>query len=164
MDGSLIQLDMQDRSTWDKALIGRGFFPGQIVRGKRIERVSPRGQYRRPALRCLYIRRNRLDRHFGTLRRSLPVASHGDRRPEPCRRHGQSPGPGRGIFGNAKVPDAEKLKDDPFFPAALAEFHYLAGPPGEAATHFKHAMKLARSPFEAQFFKSLLAKCRSEYA
>jgi len=56
---------------------------------------------------------------------------------------------------------AAKLKDYPFYPAAQAEFHSLAGRPAEAAKQFeKKAMKVARSRSESSFFERQLKACR----
>jgi predicted RNA polymerase sigma factor len=69
-------------------------------------------------------------------------------------------GPEEGLAELSKIPDAAKLKDYPFFPAAQGEFHFLAGRPDEAAKHFEKAMKLARSLSETNFFKRKLEACR----
>lgn len=51
-DDGLIQLEIQDRSKWDRILMGRGFrFPGKSLGGKRIEPVPPGSGYRFFALR-----------------------------------------------------------------------------------------------------------------
>jgi len=59
-----------------------------------------------------------------------------------------------------RLSDSAELKDYPFYPAALGEFHLLADRPLEAAQHFERAVKLARSPTEADFFERKLEACQ----
>ena len=74
---------------------------------------------------------------------------------------GRALGPEHGLGELDKIPDAGKLKDYPFYPAAQGEFHLLAGRASEAAKHFERALNLARSRSEADFFESKLSACRT---
>jgi len=56
-----------------------------------------------------------------------------------------------------RLSDSAELKDYPFYPAALGEFHLLADRPVEGAQHFERAVKLAT---EAGFFERKLEACR----
>jgi len=73
---------------------------------------------------------------------------------------GRALGSEEGLAELRKIPDAAKLKDYPFYPAAHGEFHLLAGRPAEAAKRFEKAMKLARSRSETNFFERKLKACR----
>jgi len=68
---------------------------------------------------------------------------------------GNALGPEEGLAELRKIPDPAKLKDYPFYPAQ-AEFHFLAGRPAEAGTHFEKAMRLARSRAETNYFERKL--------
>ncbi len=69
-------------------------------------------------------------------------------------------GPEGGLAELSKIPDPDRLKDYPFYPAAHGEFHLLVGRPAEAAKHFEKAMKLARSRSETNFFERKLKACQ----
>jgi RNA polymerase sigma-70 factor (ECF subfamily) len=73
---------------------------------------------------------------------------------------GKALGPEQGLAELNKIPDAAKLNDYPFYPAAQGEFHLLAGQPAEAEKYFADATKLARSQTEANFFERKLEACR----
>jgi RNA polymerase sigma-70 factor (ECF subfamily) len=73
---------------------------------------------------------------------------------------GKARGPDAGLTELRKIPDATKLKDYPFYPAAQGEFHLLAGRPAEAGKYFEKAITLARSRSEANFFERKLEACR----
>jgi predicted RNA polymerase sigma factor len=73
---------------------------------------------------------------------------------------GNARGPGQGLAELANLPDPGALEDYPFYPAAQGEFHLRAGRPNEAAKHFEHARKLARTQPEKDFFDRKLNACR----
>ena len=73
---------------------------------------------------------------------------------------GNALGPEEGLAELRKIPDSDKLKEYPFYPAAHGEFHLQADRPVEAATHFEQALKLARSQSERNFFERKLEACR----
>jgi hypothetical protein len=69
-------------------------------------------------------------------------------------------GPEAGLAELRKIPDPAKLKDYPFYAAAMGEFQLLVGRPAEAGKHFEQAMKLGRSRSETNFFEGKLEAWR----
>jgi RNA polymerase sigma-70 factor (ECF subfamily) len=72
---------------------------------------------------------------------------------------GEAYGPRKGLAELRKIPDSAKLKDYPFYPAALGEFHLRAGQLALARSHFARAVSLARSRSETVFFERKLIAC-----
>jgi predicted RNA polymerase sigma factor len=72
---------------------------------------------------------------------------------------GKAEGPEEGLAELKNIPDAAKLKEYPFYPAAQGEFHLLAGRSAEAGKHFDMAVKLARKRSETNFFEHKLKAC-----
>jgi predicted RNA polymerase sigma factor len=64
---------------------------------------------------------------------------------------GKAVGLEEGLAELSRIPDIERLKEYPFYPAALGEFHLVAGRHADALKHFEMARALARSPTEASF-------------
>ncbi len=64
---------------------------------------------------------------------------------------GKARGPDDGLAELERIPDTDRLKDYPFYPAAQGEFHLLAGRLSEAQRYFEKAVKLARNASEARF-------------
>ncbi len=161
-EGFLIQLENQDRSKWDRALIGKGFhFLGKSASENELSEFhleaaiaslhSGAETYEKTdwgRIQHLY------DLLFGlkptpivALNRALAV--------------GQAQGPEKGLVELEKIPDLSKLKDYPFYPAAQGEFHRLAGRREEARVCFERALKLARNPSETRFLERKLMACIS---
>ena len=72
---------------------------------------------------------------------------------------GNALGPEEALAELSKIPDAAKLEEYPFYPAAQGQFQLLAGRRAEAAKHFERALRLARSRSEAAFFERRLEAC-----
>ena len=72
---------------------------------------------------------------------------------------GNALGPKEGLAELKAIPDAAKLKNYPFYPAAQGELHLRACPPAKAANHFEQALKLARPQTETIFFERKLKAC-----
>jgi predicted RNA polymerase sigma factor len=70
---------------------------------------------------------------------------------------GKARGLKQGLAAMDEILDSTKLKDNPFYPAAQGEFHMLEGHRAEACFSFEKALRLARSPAEAQFLEHKLA-------
>jgi RNA polymerase sigma factor (sigma-70 family) len=159
-DGGLIQLEMQDRSKWDRDLIGRGFHF--------LERSSTGNE----------LSEYHLEAGIASLHCAAPVYEETEwaqilelynmlyrLKPSPIVALnrtialGKAMGPEQGLAELKRIPDSAKLKDYPFYPAAQGEFNLLAGHPAEAAKHFEEAVKLARSPSETNFFERKLKAC-----
>lgn len=72
---------------------------------------------------------------------------------------GYASGPEAGLRELEQLPDLERLKAYPFYPAARAEFHRRAGRLRDARAFFEQALKLARNPAEARFLERKLQEC-----
>lgn len=160
-DGGLIQLEIQDRSKWDRTLIERGFhFLEKSSKGNELSEYHLEAgiasfhcaapTYEKTAwakILELYDMLYRLKPSpIVALNRAVAL--------------GKALGPEEGLAELRKIPDPAKLKDYPFYPAAQGEFHLLAGRPAEAGKHFEKAMTLARSRSETNFFERKLKACR----
>ncbi len=156
-DGGLIQLEIQDRSKWDRDLMARGFhFLEKASQGNELSEyhleagiaslhcVAPTYEKTEwPKILELYDLLYRLKPSpIVALNRAIAL--------------GKALGPEEGLTELSKIPDPAKLKDYPFYPAAQGEFHLLAGRSAEAGKHFEKAMKLARSRSETNFFERKL--------
>jgi RNA polymerase sigma factor (sigma-70 family) len=160
-DGGLIQLEIQDRSKWDRDLMGRGFYF--------LERASignELSEYHLEAgiasLHCAALTYEKTKwakilELYDMLYRLKPSPIVALNRAIAL---GNAQGPEEGLAELRKIPDPAKLKDYPFYPAAQGEFHFLAGRPAEAVMHFEKARKLARSRSETNFFERKLTACR----
>ncbi|HEY0782245.1 MAG TPA: hypothetical protein VGE98_07320, partial [Thermoanaerobaculia bacterium] len=70
---------------------------------------------------------------------------------------GQARGPEEGLAALERIPDAAKLQDYPFYPAARGELLRQMGRGDEARASFETAAKLARNPAEVRFLERKLA-------
>ena len=160
-DGALVQLEMQDRSKWDEELIGKGFyFLETASTGNELSEYHLEAGI--ASLHCAAQTYEQTD--WGRILELYDLL-YGIRRSPIVALNwavavGKALGPDEGLAELSKIPDAERLKDYPFYPAAQGEFHLLAGRPVEAAKHFETAMKLGRSPSEISFFARKLDDCR----
>lgn len=159
-EGDLIQLETQDRSKWDRDLIGRGFYylekasTGNELSAYHLEAAIA-------ALHCAaasYDKTNwaKIVETYDLLFQLAPSPIVGLNRAVAL---GKAAGPQRGLAALRAIEDAGKLKNYPFYPAAQGEFLLLAGRAAEAAKHFEEAVKKARSPAEAAFFESKVRAC-----
>lgn len=156
-DGSLIQLEFQDRSKWDQLLIGKGLehvekaWEGNVVSEYLVEASIA-------ALHCGAKTYEQTE--WGRILELYDLLYHLKPTPVVALNRaiavGKAKGPEEGLAELTKIPDAEKLKDYPFYPAAMGEFHLLAGRPKEAGEHFEKAMNLARNQQEKDFFEKKL--------
>ena len=160
-DGGLIQLEMQDRSTWDRDLMGRGFhFLGIASEGDELSEYHLEAGI--ASLHCAAPTYEKTEwtkilELYDMLYRLKPSPIIALNRAIAL---GKALGPEEGLAELGKMPDPAKLKGYPFYPAAQGEFHLLAGRPTEAGKHFAKAMALARTRSEANFFKRKLKACR----
>jgi RNA polymerase sigma factor (sigma-70 family) len=161
-DGGLIQLEIQDRSKWDRDLIVKGFhFLEKSSIGNEMSEYHLEAGI--ASFHCsaptyeetewakileLYDLLYRLKPSpIVALNRAIAV--------------GKALGAEEGLAEIRKIPDSARLKEYPFYPAAQGEFHLLAGRAEEAGKHFEKAMKLARTQSETNFFRQKLKVCRS---
>lgn len=162
-DGGLLQLEIQDRSKWDRELIGRGFhFLEKASMGNELSEYHLEAGI--AALHCEAPTYEKTEwaeilELYDLLYRLKPSPIVALNRAIAL---GNALGPEEGLDELRKIPDSAKLRNYPFYPAAQGEFHLLAGRPAEAEKHFEKAMKLARSRSETNFFERKLKACRPD--
>ena len=160
-DGTLLQLEMQDRSKWDQNLIGRGFLAlQQASTGSEISEYHVEAAL--ASVHCAAPTYDATDWPkivdlYDTLYRLKPSPIVALNRAVAA---GNARGPEHGLAALAQIPDATKLKAYPFYPAAQAEFLLRTGRAAEAAKQFEDSLKLARTESETKFFQHKLETCR----
>ncbi len=159
-EGNLMQLEMQDRSRWDQDLIARGFhFMQRSATGEELSEYHLEAAI--ASLHCAapsYERTEwaRILRLYDELYRLKPSPVVALNRAIAL---GKARGPDAGLAELDRIPDIDRLRDYPFYPAAQGEFHLLAGRPSEARCYFEEAMKLARNASEARFLERKRDAC-----
>jgi RNA polymerase sigma-70 factor (ECF subfamily) len=159
-DGFLIQLEHQDRSTWDRALIAQGF---DFLKHSAAE-TEPSEFHVEAAIASLHSGTDsyektdwpRIQELYDLLYTLKPTPVVALNRAIAV---GRAQGADAGLSELANIPDLAKLKDYPFYPAAQGEFHRLAGRTEQARGFFETALKLARNPTEARFLERKLEAC-----
>jgi RNA polymerase sigma factor (sigma-70 family) len=156
-EGILIQLESQDRSKWDRALIGEGFHF--------LEKSASQNElsefHLEAAIASLHsgmesygkTNWNHILELYDLLYRLKPTPIVALNRAIAV---GQAQGPEKGLEELEKIPDLPKLRNYPFYPASQGEFHRLAGRKEEARGYFESALKLARNSSEARFLERKL--------
>lgn len=159
-EGTLLQLEMQDRFRWDRELIGRGF--EALERASTGEELSEyHVEAAIAAMHCAAPNYEKTDwakilELYDTLHRLKPSPVVALNRAIAL---GKAQGAEAGLTALENIPNSARLKHYPFYPAAKGEFHLLAGRRAEAAKHFEEALKLARSRRETDFFERKLKDC-----
>jgi len=159
-DDGLVQLELQDRSKWDPDLMSRGFcFLERSSSGEELSDYHLEAAI--AALHCSAATYENTDwakilELYDLLVRLKPTPIVALNRAVAL---GKIMGPEKALTELGAIPDAPKLKQYPFYPAAYGEFHLLAGRPAEAAKYFEEAVKLARNGHEASFFERKLKAC-----
>jgi RNA polymerase sigma-70 factor (ECF subfamily) len=160
-DGNLVQLEMQDRSRWDRELIEKGLlFLEKSSVGNELSEFHVEA-----AIAALHCAASSYDKTewakilelYDALYRLKPSPIIALNRAIAL---GKALGAEQGLAELDTIADSARLKDYPFYPASRGEFHLLAGRPDEAARHFERAAKLARSRPEADFFERKLRACQ----
>ncbi len=157
-DGLLLQLSEQDRSQWDKKLVALGFH--YLERSASETELSE--FHIEAAIASLHSGARSFTETNWTKIRDLYDLLYA-LRPTPivalnrAIALGNAEGPESGLAELERIPDAEKLRSYPFYPAAQGEFQRLAGRPERARPYFERALELARNPAEARFLKGKLA-------
>jgi RNA polymerase sigma factor (sigma-70 family) len=160
-DGALIQLEMQDRSKWDRDLIGRGFhFLEKSSAGKELSEFHLQACI--ASLHCAAPGYGQTDwvkivELYDELYRISPSPIVALNRAVAL---GYARGPEEGLAALRKIPDSDQLREYPFYPAAQGEFLLLAGRPAKAREHFEKAVQLARTRPEAKFFGRKVKSCQ----
>lgn len=156
-EGFLIQLESQDRSTWDRALIQKGVeFLARSAFGQEVSDF-----HLEAAIASLHTEAatyeqtdwRRIEALYDLLYVLKPTPMVALNRAIAV---GKSRGPDQGLAELDAIEDASKLKDYPFYPAAQGEFHRLAGRRDAARACFEKALKLARNPAETLFLERRL--------
>lgn len=160
-DGNLIQLEMQDRSKWDRELIGRGFlFMEKASSG--IELSEYHLEAAIAALHCAAATYEKTE--WGRILELYDMLYRLNPSPIVALNRaialGNARGPEAGLAELKSIRDSARLSDYPFYSAALGEFQILASRPDEATKHFEEAFSLARSQSEREFFAGKLKACR----
>jgi RNA polymerase sigma factor (sigma-70 family) len=160
-NGALVQLELQDRSKWDRELIGRGFqYLEKSSVGNELSEFHLQAGI--ASLHCAAEGYEQTDwakivELYDELYKISPSPIVALNR---AVAFGNARGPEAGLAELSRISDAEQLHSYPFYPAAQGEFLLLAGRPEEAREFFEKAEKLARSPSETQFFAGKLKSCR----
>jgi RNA polymerase sigma factor (sigma-70 family) len=164
-DGSLVQLEMQDRSRWDRDLIGQGFhFLEKSSMGSELSEFHLQAGI--ASLHCAAPTYGQTDWArivdlYDALYRISPSPIVALNRAVAL---GNAKGPEAGLTELTKIHNTEQLREYPFYPAAQGEFLLLAGRPEEAREYFEKAERLARTRTEVEFFARKIKSCQPGYA
>jgi RNA polymerase sigma factor (sigma-70 family) len=159
-EGGLVELEMQDRSKWDRRLVERGFqfldrsaseeemseFHVEAAIASLHSGTDDYGKTDWRRIKDLYDLLYRL-KPTPIVALNLAVAV------------GRTEGPERGLVELGKISDARKLDAYPFYAAAQGEFHRLAGRRQQARACFERALQLARNPSEARYLEGRVRSC-----
>jgi RNA polymerase sigma-70 factor (ECF subfamily) len=162
-DGFLIPLEFQDRTTWDRSLIVRGF--GYLEQSSVEIEVSE--FHLEAAIAAIHSGTERYESTdwsgivevYDLLYAMKPTPIVALNRAIAV---GMARGAEAGLVELAAIPEREKLRDYPFLPAAEGEFLRRAGRVAEARSYFEQALALARNPAEARFLERKIAAMSGE--
>ncbi len=159
-EGSLLQLEDQDRSKWDRALIGKGFdFLEESAAKNEVSEF-----HLEAAIASMHSSAetyektdwSRIQQLYNLLYSIKPTPIVALNRAIAV---GEARGPREGLAALQAIHPPPKLRDYPFYPAAQAEFLFRAGRREEARSSFKLALNLARNEAEARFLQRKLQAC-----
>jgi RNA polymerase sigma-70 factor (ECF subfamily) len=158
--GQLHSMFEQDRSQWDRQLVGEGLTlldlsaNGAELTGYHIEagiaavhaRAAGAEDTDWKTIVALYDKLAAMrPSPIVALNRAIAVA--------------QDQGPERGIEEINAIADSRRLAQYPFYAAALGELERRRGRPEIAIEHFRSALSLARNPTEEEFFNQRILTC-----
>jgi RNA polymerase sigma factor (sigma-70 family) len=158
--GELCDLDAQDRSKWNRALIDRGLAflarsaSGDDVTPYHLEAAIAAEHAFAPSAAATNWRRV-VELYDGL----ASVAPGPVVRLNRAIAIGMAEGPERGLDALSEVGEAGGLDGYPFYEAALGEFSWRAGRNGDAHRHFTRALGSARASAERRFLQGRLALC-----
>lgn len=160
--GDLIPLEEQDRASWDRDLIGKGF--EYLARSAAEFELSE--FHLEAAIAGLHSGAEsfaqtdwrQIQELYELLYQIKPTPVVALNRAIAI---GRVAGPDQGLRELENIPDAGKLASYPFYPAAQGELHRLAGRPEQARVYFEAALRLARNPSETQFLERKISSCTS---
>lgn len=163
-DGSLIQLEQQDRSTWDQELIGRGFaYLDMASTGCELSEYHLEAEIAFWHCTAATYEETNWQKILGLydlLFARQPSAVVALNRAIAL---GKAQGAQAGLVALAQLP-AGQFGNYPFYAAAQGEFHREAGQFAAAAKHYDVAMQLARTSSERDFFEGQRRVCDERVA
>ena len=163
VSGDLHPLLEQDRSRWDRKLAEEGVAllersaTGDVVSAYHLEGAIAAAHAAAPSVEAtnwkaivkLYDRlMDVAPSPVVALNRAIAIA--------------QTEGPESGLEALHAIPDAERLSQYPFYPAALGELELRRGNLEAARSHFSSAAALARNPVERRFLERRASVCVPE--
>jgi len=163
--GDLVPLYDQDRSRWDRGLIDEGLrlltlaAVGSDVTSYHLEAAVAAAHARAATPRdtdwtqIVWLYDMLMAIRPGpviALNRAIAVA--------------EKDGPERGLAAIRAIHRPDRLARYPFFPAALGELELRRGDRSAAATHFRAALALARSPAERRHYQRRIKACDDDAA
>jgi RNA polymerase sigma factor (sigma-70 family) len=159
-DGNLNPLLQQDRSRWDARLVDDGLAlldrsaSGDVVSAYHVE----------AAIAAVHATAHSLEETnwgaiVGLYDRLLAIASSPIVALNRAIAIGQRDGPDAGIEALDAIPDPERLRHYPFYPAALGELELRRGNMDAARRHFSEAVRLARNDVERRFLEKRIRHC-----
>ena len=156
-DGSLLMLEEQDRSLWDRQLVQRGFeIFARSAEGSELSEYHLEAAIAAEHCAAASVRETnwaRIVELYDLLLalRPSPVVALGR-----AIALGELRGPQEGLRALEELGDRDRLAGYPFLPAALGRLHLKAGDRVRAAEFFRRAVALARNPAEARLFEARL--------
>jgi RNA polymerase sigma factor (sigma-70 family) len=159
--GELLTLDAQNRSLWDARLIQRGIqaleasasgdelTPYHVEAAIAYEHTTAKSAEATNWARIISM--------YDSLLRLRPSPVVALSRAVAI---GELEGPERGLLELARIDGKERLRDYPFYAAAIGGQHLRAGRVDEARASFEEALRVARNPLEVRFLERKVAACR----
>lgn len=158
--GALLQLERQDRSRWNREMMGKGF--QSLEKASKGDRLS--GFHVEAAIAAIHCTApsyektdwERILELYDTLYALQPTPIVAFNRAIVL---GQARGPEKGLLALRMLPAPAALDGYPFYYAAWGEFYLLLGQCADAARNFAKALRLGRSRSETEFFDRKIKTC-----
>jgi RNA polymerase sigma factor (sigma-70 family) len=159
-DGNLNPLLEQDRSSWDARLVAEGLAlldrsaSGDVVSAYHVE----------AAIAAVHATAHSLEEtDWGAIvslyDRLVAIAPSPIVALNRAIAIGQRDGPDAGVDALDTIPDLERLRRYPFYPAAVGELELRRGNIDAARRHFSEAVRLARNDVERRFLEKRIRHC-----
>jgi RNA polymerase sigma factor (sigma-70 family) len=160
VSGNLNTLFDQDRSLWDRELLGQGLkFLELSASGSELSQYHVEAaiaSIHAAASRTQDTDWNAIVSLYDTLMTICPSPIVALNRAIAI---GQREGPQRGLEEIRAIAGPDRLAKYPFYHAALGEFEFRRGSHKMARQHFRNALALARNPMERHFLQHRIAAC-----
>jgi RNA polymerase sigma-70 factor (ECF subfamily) len=161
-DGSLLLLEQQDRSRWDRALTARGFeLLDQSAQGETLSEYHLEAAIVSVHCAATSVRDTdwaRIVELYDLLHQLRPSPMVALNRAIAV---GEASGPDAGLAALGALAHDAKLSVSPFLAAALGRLHLRAGRVQDAERSFGDAAEKARNPAEEKLFRSLQNQSQS---